>query len=291
MRQDLLAQKEHFLSDGAMGTMLQEAGLELGKAPELYNIEKPEVVREIHLAYLRAGSDIIQTNTFGGSPLKLARFGLESQVRELNSKAAQLAREAAQMSGRDVLVAGSMGPSGELISPFGTLEPEEAQEAFALQAQAIADGGADLILIETMSDLVEAKAALRGALRSGLPVWVTMTFEANGRTNWGVSAKEAREELAALGASCIGANCSVGPKELLPIVQELAQGSLPVIVQPNAGLPQLIDDETVFPLGPKGFAAQMEPLLQYVKVIGGCCGTTPGHIAQLRNLLKKGIVV
>lgn len=285
--QDLFAKRKHLLCDGAMGTMLQQAGMEIGKAPELFNVEQPEVVKKIHLAYLKVGSDIIETNSFGGSSLKLARFGLESQVEELNNKAAQLAREAVRSSGKEAIVAGSMGPSGELISPFGTLEPAQAQEAFAIQAQALARGGADVILIETMSDLVEAKAALTGALRSGLPVWITMTFEANGRTNWGVSAKEAREELAALGASAIGANCSVGPKELLPIAKELALGKLPVILQPNAGLPQLIDDETVFPLDPEGFATNAEPLLEYVKIIGGCCGTTPEHIARLRSLIGR----
>lgn len=285
--QDFLAKRKHLLCDGAMGTMLQQAGMEIGKAPELFNVEQPEVVKKIHLAYLKAGSDIIETNSFGGSSLKLARFGLESQVEELNNKAAQLAREAVRSSGKEAIVAGSMGPSGELISPFGTLEPAQAQEAFAIQAQALARGGADVILIETMSDLVEAKAALTVALRSGLPVWITMTFEANGRTNWGVSAKEAREELAALGASAIGANCSVGPKELLPIAKELALGKLPVILQPNAGLPQLIDDETVFPLDPEGFATNAEPLLEYVKIIGGCCGTTPEHIARLRSLIGR----
>lgn len=285
--QDFLAKRKHLLCDGAMGTMLQQAGMEIGKAPELFNVEQPEVVKKIHLAYLKVGSDIIETNSFGGSSLKLARFGLESQVEELNNKAAQLAREAVRSSGKEAIVAGSMGPSGELISPFGTLEPAQAQEAFAIQAQALARGGADVILIETMSDLVEAKAALTGALRSGLPVWITMTFEANGRTNWGVSAKEAREELAALGASAIGANCSVGPKELLPIAKELALGKLPVILQPNAGLPQLIDDETVFPLDPEGFATNAEPLLEYVKIIGGCCGTTPEHIARLRSLIGR----
>jgi 5-methyltetrahydrofolate--homocysteine methyltransferase len=271
-----------------MGTMLQSAGMEIGKAPELFNIEEPQVVEKIHLAYLEAGSDIIETNSFGGSPLKLARFGLESQVEELNLKAASIAQQAVRKSGKEALVAGSIGPSGELISPFGTLEPQAAQEAFAIQARALARGGADLILVETMSDLVEAKAALKGALESGLPVWVTMTFEAGGRTNWGVSAKEAQKELTASGASAIGANCSVGPKELLPIARELAQGTLPVIVQPNAGLPQLIDDETVFPLGPEGFAEQAQPLLQYVKIIGGCCGTTPSHIARLQRLIGRG---
>lgn len=283
--QDLLAKHKHLLGDGAMGTMLQQAGLELGKAPELLNIEQPEVVRKVHLAYLEAGSQIIETNSFGGSPLKLARWGLQIQMEELNTAAAGIARDAIRQSGKEAIVAGSMGPSGELISPFGTLDPAKAEEGFASQAQALARGGADLILIETMSDLVEAKAALAGALRAGLPVWVTMTFEANGRTNWGVSAKEAVTTLKSFGASAIGANCSVGPKQMLPIAEELAAGGLPVILQPNAGLPQLIDDQTVFPLGPEEFAQSVEPLLEYTKVIGGCCGTTPEHIVKLRELL------
>jgi len=283
--QDLMAKKKHFLGDGAMGTMLQQAGLEIGAAPESMNIEQPEVVKKIHLAYLEAGSDIIQTNSFGGSVLKLSRYGLADQMEAFNMAAAKLAKEAVHEAGRKALVAGSIGPTGELISPFGTLEPQEAEEAFALQAQALARGGADLILVETMTDLVEAKAALSGALRTGLPVWVTMTFEANGRTNWGVSAKEAVEALKASGASAVGANCSVGPKEMLATAQELAKGGLPVILQPNAGLPQLIGDETVFPLGPEEFAQCMKPLLEYAKIVGGCCGTTPRHIAKLRDLL------
>lgn len=286
MEQDL--KKGHLLSDGAMGTMLIEAGLELGQAPELLNVEAPEVVEKIHLAYLEAGSDLIQTNSFGGSSLKLARLNLEGRMDELNYQAAKIAKRAITKAGKAALVVGSMGPSGELISPFGTLSPNDAEAAFALQAQALAKGGADLILIETMSDLVEAKAALKGALRAEIPVWVTMTFEATGRTNWGVSAKEAREELIAMGANGIGANCSVGPKELLPIVKELARGSLPVIVQPNAGLPELVEDKTVFPLDPEEFAKEVEPLLAYVQVIGGCCGTTPDHIAALRRLTGRG---
>lgn len=268
-----------YLMDGGMGTMLQARGLKAGANPELLNFEHPEVVRSVHQAYVAAGSDIITTNTFGASAHKM---GCDPAPYIL--AAVRLAREAGAP-----LVAQDIGPLGAMLQPMGPMAFDDAYEQFAQQVRAGAAAGVDLILIETMSDLLEAKAALLAARgNSDRPVVVTMTFGEDGRTFLGTEPKTAAVTLTSLGAAAIGINCSLGPKDLVPMVREMLQYThLPVIVQPNAGIPRLVDGETIFDVGAEEFAACAETFLEDGAVIlGGCCGTTPDHIAALRRRME-----
>ncbi len=218
---DLIERKGLVLGDGAMGTMLQRAGLTDGGAPELWNVAQPEVVRAIHQGYADAGSDIITTNSFGGTSYRLKLHHLQEQVFDLNQAAAALAREVA---GADKLVAGSIGPTGELMEPLGPLTLDEARAAFAEQAAGLAAGGVDFFLVETMSSLDEVQAAVEGArAASELPVVVTMTFDTNFRTMMGVTPAQAVQTLYGWGVAVIGANCGNGPAEIERIMYEMAQ--------------------------------------------------------------------
>ncbi len=272
--------------DGAMGTMLQAGGLKPGACPELMNIEQPDVVRGVHEAYIKAGATIIETNTFGASALKLAHYGLAHRVTELNSAAVAIAKAAA--NGR-AKVAGSMGPTGRFISPLGDLEFNEAYQSFYEQAKALADAGADYIIIETCIDLQEMRAALLAAKDAcGLPVICQLSYSEDGRTVTGTDPQTAAVTLEAMGADIIGVNCSLGPEQLLPIVKSIAENCrVPVSVQPNAGMPYLENGETHFPMGPEDFGAWGPKLLAAgATYIGGCCGTTPEHINALARSLK-----
>ncbi len=268
-----------YLLDGGMGTMLQERGLRTGESPERLNLTHPEVVRDVHAAYVAAGADIITTNTFGASRLKMGCDPAPYIV-----SAIRLAREAGAR-----LVAQDIGPLGAMLQPLGPMAFEEAYDSFAQQVRAGEAAGADLILIETMSDLLEAKAALLAAREnSDKPVLVTMTFGEDGRTFLGTEPKTAAVTLTALGASAIGINCSLGPRELAPLVREMLQYTdLPVVVQPNAGLPQMRKGQTVYTVGSEEFAACAEAFLRDgAWILGGCCGTTPAHIAALRRRME-----
>lgn len=268
------------LLDGGMGTMLQAAGLRAGQAPETLNLTNPSAVETVHAAYAAAGADIITANTFGASRRKLG----EDPAPYIAAGVA-LARRG---SGGDRLVALDVGPLGALLEPFGELSFQEAYDCFAEVVRAGAAAGADLVLIETMSDLLEAKAALLAAReQTNLPVLVTMTFGADGRTFLGVDPAAAAVTLTALGADGVGLNCSVGPRELRPAVREMLGAThLPVVVQPNAGLPRLADGETVYDVGPEEFARCAQEFLDDgAAILGGCCGTTPAHIRALRTLL------
>ena len=224
----LLQKKRIVLGDGAMGTMLHRAGLTDG-APERWNAERPDVVSSIHRAYVEAGSDFISTNTFGGTRNRLALDGLEGRVAELNEAGARLAREAAG----DRLVAGSMGPTGELMEPLGLLTPEGARASFAEQARALKAGGVDFVLIETMSALEEVEAAVAGAAEAGLPAVVTMSFDTHFRTMMGVKPVQALAAIAALGVKVIGANCGNGPAEIERILTE--EVARPIIYHNRSG--------------------------------------------------------
>lgn len=264
--------------DGAMGTMLLKAGLSSGEIPELYNIEHREKVFSVHKGYLEAGADIITTNTFGANRIKLEESGytVDRVVRE----AVRVAREAAG----EKLVALDIGPLGQLLKPVGTLPFEEAYELFAEQVRA--GNGADLILIETMTDLYEAKAAILAAKEnSNLPIFCTMTFEDNGRTMMGTDAKTMVLVLQGLGVNVLGVNCSLGPEALMPIVEEILKYSeIPVMVQPNAGLPCMEEGHTHYNVSPEDFSNQVrEMVLKGVNVVGGCCGTTPEYIIKLKE--------
>ena len=273
------------IADGATGTMLMAAGLPPGAAPELWNIERPDQILALHRAYLEAGSQIILTNSFGGSRIKLEKFGLGERSVELNLAAASLAREACQ--GR-AYVAGDIGPTGELMKPMGPLTYEAAVQAFSEQAAALAQGGVDAIWVETMTDLSEAKAAVVGARQATeLPIFCSLSFGRKARTMMGVSARQAALELWPLGLSAIGANCGEGLEMIPEVLRQLREAApeAPLIVKPNAGLPRLVGGVTAYDLAPGDFAAQMKGFIeQGAQVIGSCCGSSPAYITALRSV-------
>lgn len=284
---ELLKRKGLVLGDGAMGTMLQRAGLTDGGAPELWNVTHPEAVRAIYQGYADAGSDIITTNTFGGTRYRLKLHKLQERVYELNQAGAALAREVA---GANKLVAGSMGPTGELMEPLGPLTLDEARAAFAEQAAGLAAGGVDFFLVETMSSLDEVQAAVEGARQvSDLPVVVTMTFDTNYRTMMGVTPAQAVQTLHDWGVTVVGANCGNGPAETERIMYEMALAKpegVVLMAQSNAGLPRWRDGEISYDGTPDvmaGYAQRMRAL--GVQVIGACCGSTPAHLAAMRTAL------
>lgn len=272
--QDILVQ------DGGMGTMLQERGLaDDGALPDLLNIEDPQAVTAIHRAYVEAGAEMVTTNTFGSNARKLAG---RATVAEAYRAAAECARTAGAR-----YVAGDIGPTGALLEPWGALSFEEAYGLFAEQVRAAADAGCDLIVVETMSDLREAKAAVLAAKENcALPVFATMTFGEDGRTFLGTTPEIAAVTLSSLGAHAVGVNCSLGPDELVPVAEAMARfARCPVIVRPNAGLPRVEGGRTVYDVGPDEFARAMERVMAHgASVLGGCCGTTPAHIERLAAL-------
>ena len=272
----------NLLFDGAMGTMLQESGLAAGASPELLNVEDPELVCAVHRMYIEAGADIIETNTFGGNRAKLASFGLEHRTEELNAAAVKNARE---VSGGDVLVAGSVAPTGQFITPVGGLEFDEAVDIFSQQICALANAGADLIILETFSDIKEARAALiASTTQTDLPTIALMTFEPSGQTLLGSSPEAVAITLEAAGAAAVGSNCGLGPEGILLILSRMASVTeLPLAAMPNAGMPRLEGNRTVFPATPEEMAGPIGEFLETgATLIGGCCGTTPRHTAAMR---------
>lgn len=267
------------LFDGGMGTMLQKTGMPAGMRPERYNLTDPERIRRIQAQYVAAGADVITANTFGATEHKLG-----PEAAEAAAAGVRIAREAGARR-----VALDIGPTGAMLAPLGTMPFDEAYNQFAAQVRAGASG-ADLVLIETMSDLLEAKAALLAAKENcTLPVYVTMSFAADGRSFLGCDPRTAAVTLASLGADAVGINCSLGPRELLPMVRELAGCvRVPLLVQPNAGLPRIVDGNTVFDVGPEEFAEMVGALLDAgATMAGGCCGTTPEHIRALRREMER----
>ncbi|NLP42139.1 MAG: dihydropteroate synthase [Veillonellaceae bacterium] len=273
--------------DGAMGTMLQQAGLAAGACPELWNLEKPEAVTAIHRQYIEHGANIIETNTFGANRIKLAHYGLADKVQLLNTAAVNAARQAA---GSAVKIAGSVGPTGKFIAPLGELAFEDAYQVYKEQISALTSAGVDMILIETIIDIQEMRAALLAAKAvTDMTVICQLSFGSDGRTVTGTDPVTAAILLDAMGADVIGANCSLGPAQLLPIAQALASATTrPISIQANAGMPQLINGETVFPMGPDEMAAWVPKLIQAgVSYLGGCCGTTPAHIKAISLAAAK----
>ena len=278
------------VGDGAMGTMLQASGLEPGEAPEGLNLIRPRAVREVHQAYADAWADVLTTNTFGANRFRLSLHDLEEGVPEVNRAAAGIAREAALGAGREILVAGGMGPTGALLEPIGDLPFEQAREAFAEQCRALAEGGVDFLLIETMSDLEEVRAAVEACHRNcDLPVLCTMTFDMHGRTMMGTAPEEARKTAERLGVDAFGANCGNGPFEIEAIMQEMADSSrIPLIVQPNAGRPRLADGQINYGVTPERMAEHALRCFETgVRYIGGCCGTTPEHVRAAGEALRR----
>ncbi len=277
------------LVDGGMGTLLQDRGLDDGGAGELWNVERPDDVRACHAAYAAVGARLLTTNTFGGTRPRLQMHGLEDRVLELNRAAAEIARSVADAYG--LLVAGNLGPTGELLAPLGTMEPAEATEFFAEQLAGLRDGGIDVVLIETMSDLAEVAAAIAAAraVVPDVPVLATMSFDTNLRTMMGVRPGDAVRQLAAAGADAVGANCGRGPGEMAAIAAQLAEArpeGLLLVAQSNAGLPQVVGDHFEYDASPAemaGHAAELRDL--GIDLIGGCCGSTPAHLDAMRTAL------
>jgi 5-methyltetrahydrofolate--homocysteine methyltransferase len=272
-----------------MGTLLQDRGLSDGGAGELWNAERPGVIRECHEQYARAGARVLTTNTFGGTRPRLQMHGLEDRVHELNKAAAEIATEVADEHG--ILVAGDVGPTGELLEPLGAMTAAEAQEIFEEQLRGLVEGGIDLVLIETMSDLGEVRAAVAAAraVTPALPVLATLSFDTNLRTMMGVRPADAVTELAGEGVAAVGANCGRGPEEMTAIAREMADarpGGLLLVAQSNAGLPQVVGDHFEYDASPGDMAEHARALRKLgIDLIGACCGSTPAHVAAMRTAL------
>ncbi len=274
------------VSDGAMGSLLQSEGLPAGACPESWCLSRPDVVRGVAEAYLAAGSDMVLTNSFGGSRLKLARHGLADRVGELNRAAAMLAREAA---GHSRIVAGSIGPTGRILEDEGgDASLADLYEAFREQAVALVDGGVDAICVETMSSLAEAREAVRAAkAATSVPVFCTFSFSPGRRgfrTMMGVTPELAAREAAAAGADVIGTNCGNGIGNMIEIVRQMREAvpDRPILAQANAGMPELVDGVTVYAETPEYMSSRVAELIEAgANVVGGCCGTTPRHMAAI----------
>ena len=288
----LLGERELLVADGATGTNLFAAGLEAGAAPELWNIDHPDRVVANHEAMVSAGADIIQTNSFGGTAHRLKLHGAQQRVTELNRTAAALARSVADRAARPVLVAGTAGPTGEIMEPVGELRHADAVMAFREQARALADGGADFIWVETMSAMEEAAAAIEGAASCGLPIVCTMTFDTNGRTMMGVTPEDAlgfcasrREPLEAFGA-----NCGNGFGELVAAIAAMdavSDGRHVLVAKANCGVPEYIDGEICYSGTPEAMRTYARLARDAgASIIGGCCGSTPLHVAALAEALQ-----
>ena len=286
---ELLGSGSPTLVDGGMGTLLQEHGLDDGGSGELWNVERPEVVRSLHERYARAGARILTTNTFGGTRPRLQMHQLEDRVHELNEAAARIARSVADEHG--ILVAGDLGPTGELMEPLGTLTAEDTQQIFEEQLRGLAEGGIDLVLIETMSDLAEVRAAVAAAraVVPTAPVVATLSFDTNLRTMMGVRPGDAVRELAEAGVDAVGANCGRGPDEMATIAAQLVEAredGLLLVAQSNAGLPQVVGDHFEYDASPAEMASHATALADLgIDLIGGCCGSTPDHLAAMRDAL------
>jgi methionine synthase I (cobalamin-dependent) len=289
----LLAERAWLLADGATGSNLFERGLQSGDAPELWNSDHPERIAELHRAFVDAGADIILTNSFGGTRHRLKLHKAEQRVAELNEKAARIARSEADRAARVVLVAGSMGPTGEILEPLGPLSADAAREAFAEQAIALALGGAELLWIETMSSVEETEAAVAGARSTGLPIVATLSFDTNGRTMMGITPSELAGLHRKLELAACGSNCGTGPSELVACMVNLATASDPeaiLVAKANCGIPQFRDGEIRFNGTPELMAQYACLSLDSgARIIGGCCGTTPDHLRVMRLALEAHV--
>ncbi len=282
----LLAERPVLIADGATGTNYQNMGIEPGVAPEEWVVEAPEKVQELHRRFVAAGSDIVLTCSFGGSSLRLADEALHGRAIEVNRRAAELAREAV---GNDVLVAGSLGPTGHLTEPLGPLTRSLAVSTYAEQAKALADGGVDLLVLETFFSLDEGLWALEGIQSaSDLPLVVSYSYDQGTKTMMGLSPTQVVEAFAPLGIAAIGANCGKSLADTDVIVEELvaAADGLPLWVKPNAGVPRMVGDAVIYDAGPEDLAEHVRGYVaRGARIVGGCCGSTPEHIAAIAQRL------
>jgi len=278
------------LADGAMGTLLYERGITFDRSFDLLNLQEPALVQSIHRDYIRAGAELIETNTFGANRIRLAAHGEGQDARRVNRAGAQLARNAREEVGEAVFVAGAIGPLGKPVAPLGTIAKEEAFEAYVEQVEGLVEGGVDLLIIETQTDLEEMKLAIRAVRQvTDLPLIAEMTFTEDERTLYGAYPEDVARQTQSLGVNVLGANCSVGPQKLLEIVQRLRRRTeLPISVMPNAGLPRFVSGRFLYLASPDYFADYAVRFAAAgASLIGGCCGTTPVHIRRMREALAK----
>ncbi|MBI3899269.1 MAG: betaine--homocysteine S-methyltransferase [Gammaproteobacteria bacterium] len=289
----LLETRPWLLADGATGTNLFAAGLMSGDAPELWNFEHPDRIANLHRSFVDAGADIILTNTFGGNSYRLKLHKAEGRVGEINEAAARIARQEADASGREVVVAGSIGPTGEIMQPIGPLSFDDAKAAFAEQAAALVRGGADVLWIETMSAREEVEAAIAGAATTGMPIVCTLSFDTNGRTMMGITPKDLAELIQKSNPALLacGTNCGVGASEVVACIVNLATAAKPgtvLVAKANCGIPQYVDGAIRYNGTPELMAEYARMVLDAgARIIGGCCGTSPEHLRAMRVALEQ----
>ncbi len=290
----MLDEKSVLLADGATGTTFFGMGLQSGDAPELWNVDYPERVAEHYQAFIDAGSDLILTNSFGGTRYRLMLHKAENRVTELNIAAAKILREVVASNDRDIVVAGSIGPTGEILAPLGDLQPEDAIAAFAEQALALQEGGADVLWIETMSSQEEVEYAVTGARQADLPIVFTMSFDTNGRTMMGVGAADMMALHQRLGVHACGTNCGIGASEVVAAIlnfqaTRIAGEADPILVaKANCGIPEFIDGEIHYNGTPEIMARYATMARDAgARIIGGCCGTSPQHVMAMRQALDQ----
>jgi 5-methyltetrahydrofolate--homocysteine methyltransferase len=290
--QDLVGNGATVVADGAMGTMLMQNGLEFGDPPEVWNLEHPEIIRRVQRGYLDAGSQILLTNTFGGNRLRLELHGREDRVDQLNRTAAVLAKVEANAADHPAIVAGDIGPTGQIMAAIGgTLTPEIAREVFAEQARGLAAAGVDVMWIETMSDLSEAVAAIQGARDAApdTPVIATMSFDTRGHTMMGVTPEQAAAAMLEAGAAAVGGNCGNGPEELIPVLDRM-RAAFPdalLVAKGNVGQPQLVGMTVAYETTPEMMADFAKRFRDAgANIIGACCGSTPPHLQAMAEALS-----
>lgn len=289
---EALASKGRLVADGGMGTSLFELGLQAGSTPELWNVEHPDLVGKVHSGFVDAGSDIILTNTFGGTRARLDLDRLGHRVTELNKAGVAVARGAAEQSPRSVIVAGSVGPTGKLFEPLGELTHESGVELFAEQMEALVAGGADAIWIETLSSTEELAAAVDAASSTGLPIVSTMSFDTHGKTMMGLPPGELARwwQQSGLTPTAVGANCGIGPSDVVVAVDDLrhADPDVVIVAKANCGIPQMVDGTLWYPTATDDMSAYAELALDAgARIVGACCGSIPDHIAQIRTVVDS----
>ena len=287
----ILEEKSHILADGATGTNLFAMGLETGDPPEPWNVDHKDRIRALHQGFVDAGSDLFLTNSFGGTSFRLKLHSLEKRVFELNKAAGLIAREVADQANRRVIVAGAMGPTGEMIEPHGLMTPKEAADAFKAQAEGLAEGGVDVLWLETMYAMEELEAAMEAVKDIGLPVCATMSFDTAGKTMMGITPSNLAKRSKDLNLSGFGANCGIGAPDLLATINDISKNVDPgtvVISKANCGIPEFVDGNIIY-------SGTEELMSQYVqiamnsgaKIIGGCCGTSFDHVRAMRKAMDR----